>query len=243
MVIPIFIFAYLAVMQLLWVILAQMGIMNALYDTGTGLVAMTPALEDRQYVSATQATVSFHGKLNKDYVENAGIVGGTAGITLLESRIKPDLSEIFLRADYIFSNKFNFVGTFLHNYTQTLYFRGWVGCNELSRDKITHNPEIVYITDYGQVYHTYRGCPYLNPSVRQTVRNNLVNIRNESGGRYYPCKKCYNDTYVIYITDYGDSYHSDKNCSGLKRGIMAVSIEKVSSMELCSKCSKNNKQE
>lgn len=243
LVIPIFIFAYLAVMQLLWLVLAQMGIMNALYQAGTDLSAVAQVLEDKQYISNAQAAVTFYGKLNKDYVENSGIAGNTMGITLAQSEIEADLSEIFLRADYIFTNKFNVLGGFWRNCTQTIYFRGWTGCGTLNRDKSTANPDIVYITDYGEVYHTHRGCPYLNPSIRQTIKDKLADLRNESGGKYWPCKKCYQDTYIIYITDYGDAYHSDKNCSSLKRGIMAVGIDRVSSMRLCSKCSKNNKQE
>lgn len=240
-VMPIFIFAYLAIMQILWLVVAQLGIVNALFDTGNGMLKTSMLLEDNKTISVAQMAVSFYGSLNKDYLDKSGIVGKAAGISLLESNVKDDLSEIYLKADYVYNNSFDIAGLFFHKYAQTLYFRGWVGCNTLGRRQDVAGT-IVYVTDYGQVYHTRRDCAYLNPSIQQRVSNELISIRNASGAKYLPCKSCYSDTYVIYITDYGTAYHSDKNCSGLKRGIMAVDMDKASSvMGPCSKCSQSNK--
>lgn len=236
--IPIFIFAYLAVMQLLWVVLAQMGIMNALYDTGILLSKTAMPMEDKNYAAVAAANLSFYSHLDDNYVENAGIIGKKLGITLVNSDIKEDLSEIYLRADYISTNSYSFVGIFVHNYVQTLYFRGWIGCNSLNRGENVDKSENVYITDYGEVYHTNRACAYLNPSISQTTLDKALNRKNESGGTYLSCRTCYSGTQVVYITEYGTAYHSNKNCSGLKRGIMVVNKGDVTGMKLCSKCAK-----
>lgn len=240
-VIPIFIMAYLAVMQLLWVVLAQLGILNAMYDTGVSLSKMSMVLEDKKYGAVAAANLSFYQQLEDNYVENAGIVGKKLGITLINSTIAEDLSEIYLRADYISTNSFDFVGKFVHNYAQTLYFRGWIGCNSLNRGENVDNSGGVYITDYGEVYHTNRGCAYLNPSINQTTLDKALGLMNESGSKYQPCKSCYEHTQVVYITDYGTAYHSNRNCSGLKRGIMLVNLGDVAGMKLCHKCAQSAK--
>ncbi len=238
-VLPIFIVAYFTVMQLLWVLAGQMGILTALYDTGTVLATVSTGLEGHKYVSAAGAAALFYEKLDKDYIERSGIAGKSAGITLLQSDIEEDMSQIYLRADYVTASTWDMFGLFLHNYTQTLYFRGWVGVNELHRGQTQESStELVYVTDYGEVYHIYKDCSYLNPTIKQTTVTEALQMRNESGAAYKPCKSCYSNTQMVYVTDYGGAYHSNRNCSGLKRGIMVTDKENVGAMRLCSKCSK-----
>lgn len=238
-VLPIFIVAYFTIMQLLWVLAGQLGILTALYDTGTVLSTMSTSLEGHKYISAAGAAAIFYGKLDKDYIERSGIAGKSAGITLLQSDIAEDMSQIYLCADYVTTGIWDMFGLFLHKYTQTLYFRGWVGVNELNRGQTQDgNTQLVYITDYGEVYHIYKDCSYLNPTVKQTTVMEVSQMRNESGAGYKPCKSCYSNTQLVYVTDYGGAYHSNRNCSGLKRGIMVTDKENVGTMRLCSKCSK-----
>ena len=100
----------------------------------------------------------------------------------------------------------------------------------------------VYITENGRVYHRNSGCSYLNPSVVSCLVNQVDKKRNSSGGRYKPCERCCgansNGGDVVYITSYGDRYHTDKGCSGIKRGIRQVKLSDVGSMPPCSKCGK-----
>jgi hypothetical protein len=101
--------------------------------------------------------------------------------------------------------------------------------------------EYVYIAENGRVYHTDKGCIYLNPGI-QSIRYSRVEFsRNHSGGKYKVCKICSNGEEivgktVVYITPYGDSYHLDKACSGLKRTIRKVLLSEIGKMPPCSKC-------
>ena len=44
---------------------------------------------------------------------------------------------------------------------------------------------------------------------------------------------------TVYITDYGDVYHEEIGCSGLKRTVYLVEIEKVGQRQPCGKCGGN----
>ena len=65
---------------------------------------------------------------------------------------------------------------------------------------------------YEKDYH----CSYLDLSIRMTHMGTVSDLRNESGGRYYPCEHCMKgNAGTIYITNFGDRYHSSLSCSGL----------------------------
>ena len=99
----------------------------------------------------------------------------------------------------------------------------------------------VYITENGSVYHFDRGCVYLNPGIQSMHYSRVEEQRNRSGGKYKSCKSCCRGAditgmMVVYITPYGDSFHLDKGCSGLKRTIRKILLSKAGSMPPCSKC-------
>lgn len=101
--------------------------------------------------------------------------------------------------------------------------------------------EYVYIAENGSVYHYDRGCVYLNPSIQSMKYQRALEQRNCSGAKYKRCKGCsltkkFTDSVVVYITSYGDSYHINKNCSGLKRTVRKVKRSGVGNMSGCSKC-------
>lgn len=119
-----------------------------------------------------------------------------------------------------------------------LRVKSWVGYEKLGIS-IPTNEKIVYITETGIVYHENYECAYLNPSIKVVSPGQLEELRNKDGGIYYPCSECMEfQVYLgnIYITDYGDRYHSKISCSALKRKIYAVPISEVHGKGGCSKC-------
>lgn len=68
----------------------------------------------------------------------------------------------------------------------------------------------------------------------------VENLRNESQGKYHACEKCMGGRIPasVYITDYGDRYHSTLACSGLKRTVYAIPLSEAVGKGACSKCGK-----
>ncbi len=116
--------------------------------------------------------------------------------------------------------------------------RKWTGYqNEMvASDK--EEEEWVYITQTGEVYHRSRDCSHLNVSIQCCNWENIKFLRNMNGEKYRPCEKCGTNggLGILYITNQGNRYHSDIQCSGLKRTVKVVPISKVGQRRPCSKC-------
>lgn len=101
------------------------------------------------------------------------------------------------------------------------------------------NNEYVYITKTGKVYHNNINCTYLKRSTKAVDIQEINKLRNESGSKYYQCKVCQKairKTGIVYITNYGTSYHRLSNCRELIRDIKRVLITEVGGRSKCSKC-------
>lgn len=114
--------------------------------------------------------------------------------------------------------------------------RCWVGYTGESFSEY-EGQQMVYVTPDGEVCHVDRDCTYLQLSVRQISSGELITARNASGEIYDACEYCGKGTGgMVYVTDYGGSYHRLRTCPGLKRTIMAIPRSEASGKRFCSRC-------
>ncbi|MCL2253028.1 MAG: pilus assembly protein [Lachnospiraceae bacterium] len=123
---------------------------------------------------------------------------------------------------------------------QKYYGHVWVGF-DLSRntDSNYNDKEYVYIALTGTVFHMSMNCSHLKLSVINVDGRTISSLRNDSGAKYYRCERCPTESGdVLYVTSFGTRYHSDVNCSGLKRTVSIVSMEEAVSRGYrgCSRC-------
>lgn len=121
---------------------------------------------------------------------------------------------------------------------ETLKMKGWTG---YSGDGFWNQSEeeMVYVTVNGLVYHKSLQCSYLDLSVQGVPIEQVLEIRNQSGGRYSPCERCWgkhSSTGMVYITLYGTRYHSSLECSSLKRRVYQIPLSQAFGKGGCSKC-------
>lgn len=100
--------------------------------------------------------------------------------------------------------------------------------------------EYVYVARTGQVYHIDQNCTYIAISISEVGREEIGSLRNSSGAKYYPCEYCgYNSGSEVYITVFGNRYHSRDDCSRINRDVKKIT--KTQAVEegkrACSKCS------
>ncbi len=109
---------------------------------------------------------------------------------------------------------------------------------EKKDDKTKEDDEIVYITKNGTVYHNSKNCTYLHMSISAVNENEVSKERNENGGKYYPCSDCAecDHTGLVYITEYGDRFHYNVNCSNIYRDIQEIKKSEAGNRKPCSKC-------
>ena len=89
------------------------------------------------------------------------------------------------------------------------------------------------------MYHARYDCNYLHPAIVAVDAKTVDKLRNADGSRYAPCRTCKSKKTkkgVVYITDYGENYHSKLSCGGLKRTIYRRHRSEVVGMQGCKKC-------
>ena len=114
--------------------------------------------------------------------------------------------------------------------------RAWTGADNTAGGNV-EEADMVYKTVNGTVYHTNPDCSYLNPSIEAISKKRIVSHRNFGGESYNARELCGISTSgTVYITDYGNRYHKDISCSGLRRTILLVPKEAVEGDACCVKC-------
>ena len=177
--------------------------------------------------------------VGRGYLDQSCVEGGCSGVSLAGSSVMGMGDIIDLQVSYRVRPFVQLMGFEGFTMSQCYYGKAWTGYDVTGKTKDDHAEDpMVFITKSGTVYHLNRNCTYLNPSVQAVSAEAVKNLRNESGGRYHSCGSCgrAGAQGQVYITEYGDSYHSQINCSGLKRTIYTVPLSQVGARGRCSKC-------
>lgn len=235
LIIPLFVFFIVIIIHVINLINFQNRMNEAMYNSARTLSKLEYTTNNSANPASAMALL--YSELDKETVENAGVAGGILGITALQSKFDEDM--ICLTVDYYVRMPFDFLKIMGFPCRQTVSVRKWIG-NEDKGDEADidtgKDSRMVYIAETGTVYHIDRNCTHLRLSIRMVSREELVNLRNDSGGKYYPCELCGGAAKTVYITDFGDRYHSNVNCSGLKRAVYTIPIEMVEDRPVCSRC-------
>ncbi|MDR1018920.1 MAG: pilus assembly protein [Lachnospiraceae bacterium] len=179
------------------------------------------------------------GKIKSDLVAyvgadriNSSIISGS--IDCSKSKVSGLSGVADLYAKYKVSIPipyFNARGLEYEKHIRVKGFRGYEGSG------LNLKEDTVFVTETGVVYHLDRNCRHLDLSITEVPFLGLDGMRNDSGGKYHKCEKCGNSgSGMVFITSDGTKYHSDINCSGLKRTIYQIPISEATHLRPCSKC-------
>ena len=180
------------------------------------------------------ATILFREKLYEYGCREEFIALGANGISLMNSDLSGN--DVELTAIYDMNVPVRVFGMRYFRICQSAVSRKWIGDKDFSEEGSAD--EWVYVTPTGSAYHKSTQCPYLDLSIHSIRTFDLLDQRNASGHIYYPCEVCKKSGFsdIVYITDYGEVYHSSLTCSGLKRTIFMVRISETGGRHACSKC-------
>lgn len=189
-------------------------------------------------VSITSLEQDIVKAIGSDRLNRSIVEGGSSGIQCLNSRMSYATAVLELKVTYYVKLPIPIFHAPAVKMQEELKVKGWKGY--VKNGFSGQDSETVYITETGMVYHRDYHCNYLELSIRMVPQEDVADLRNESQGKYYACEHCMgNDTpKALYITDYGDRYHSSLSCSGLKRTIYAVPLSEAAGKGACSKCGK-----
>ena len=232
-VIPIFFLAILSMVYLFEVIVIQSSIQSVLQKTGKEIAEELYAYSHFSNHEIEERVVSM---LGEERLEDSIIAGGSNGIDCGNSKINPITGEIHLNVRYQVEIPVPFFRLPVRVCEERLKLKAWTG--RYQGLEFSGWSEMVYVSDYGVVYHKSLSCTYLELSVRGVNTNSIAEERNLSGGKYYPCERCDHvaPERMVYLTDYGNRYHTSLNCSGLKRTVNLVPLNELNGLGGCSKC-------
>lgn len=236
LVVPIFFFAMLCMMYLMEITATQTTVRAALHSVGKELAkeAYTDA-----FLSHREVEEKLREEIGTDRLNRSMIVGGFQGLCCEESSMNLASAEMELVVNYDLEIPVLMFRIPAVSRRETLRVKGWTGY--VTGFDIGDRETYVYITDYGLVYHKEKDCTYLELSIRSVNADEIEDLRNLSGGKYYPCSSCkkkVENPAKLFITDYGERYHTSLECSKIKRNVYAVPLDEVYILGGCSKCVK-----
>lgn len=150
----------------------------------------------------------------RDYLEQSCVKGGSGGLSFAGSSVMGAGDIIDLKVSYRVRPFIELMGFEGFAMSQRYYGRAWTGYDVTKQvSDCSEEDPMVFITESGTVYHLDRNCTYLNPSVEAVSIEAVTDMRSHGGGRYYACGSCskVQAQGQVYITEYGDSYHSRLN--------------------------------
>lgn len=191
-------------------------------------------------VCITYAKTQLLGALKEESLPQ--IAGHKNGISLLMSSYQN--GQITLKATFLYKSPVNFIP--LHPIPVTIIssVHAWTGydSNHINMEP-SDSEEMVYVTDYQGVYHTFSDCTYLSLSVTTASKSSLSSLRNVYGEKYHPCERCVHSSFnqnTFYITQSGNRYHSSFSCGGLTRHVRLIKKSELQNLHLCSRCAQRN---
>ena len=247
---PFFLFAVINILYAVNIIGTQSRINAALHQTGNKM-AFAGYVYDRTVGSAIPESVAgvamtqlyARGQIleyiGRSDLDHSCVTDGAAGVSLAGSTVMGEGDIIDLRVSYRVKPLISVMGFDGFAMSQRYYGKAWTGYDVAQHvSDLSQEDPMVYITKTGTVYHIDRNCTYLNPSVESVAATAVDDMRNQAGGKYYSCEICGGSKIQgqVYITRQGSSYHSQINCSGLKRTIYTVPLSQVGGRGRCSKC-------
>ena len=178
-------------------------------------------------------------RAGREYLDHSMIKGGSSGIRILYTPKTDRQDTVDIILTYQIRPMTNILGFSGFSMASRCRMKAWTGYRLEEKVSLSEKEEeLVYITPTGSVYHKSRNCTHLALSVRPVETDSLGVLRNEDGGKYYPCEHCGSIAGgIVFLTDQGNRYHTSLFCSGLKRTIYTVAISQTGGRVPCRRCS------
>lgn len=166
-------------------------------------------------------------------------------VRMLRSAILEDGETFDLIFDYEIQLPFPVLGIGRIERTARCRRRAWIGKpgkdGSYGGGETNLDDEIVYVGKYSTRYHKNRSCHYLDNNLLPVAYEQVADMRNDSGGKYYGCRVCGMNAgtgSTVYIMPSGTSYHTTKSCTAINAYVRAIRLSEAEHLGACSYCSK-----
>lgn len=241
-VIPCIICFFVTILFFFRVMQVQLAIQEAADHTARKLaVYMAVGYKKEIWENKAAVKLLLLKELKNSDVTDTYLKGGTSGINIAKSEWSKE--DVCLKIEYRFRCPIRFFGLLELSASSLAVSRKWTGWKN-KQDSNDTTDVWVYIAKTGSTYHKSDDCTHLLLSIRSVEESSLANIRNENGGTYKKCSFCAkvnNKWNHVYITNQGDRFHYDLNCSGIKRTVSKIRLSEAGGRKACSRCYRRTK--
>lgn len=246
-VLPLFLFAMLTILQFAKIETVSTALLAGMQDTAKDMAAYAYIKEIGAPTGDSVAEELLSGGISAAYakssvVKKANLKSSDGSISLWKSSFTEN-EMIDLAVTYEVRNTYTILPIPRVKAALRTRVRAWTGRDgngssmQGEDQKETEKEEMVYMTMTGTVYHKDENCTHIKLSIKTVSFEQAKELRNKSGGKYHTCERCGGKTEGnVYITDYGDRYHSSLGCSGLKRSVLKIPLSQAEDRRACSKC-------
>lgn len=254
LVLPMFIFFFVNVMTLFNIVKVQSDLEAALHQTGSEMTLRAFDLRFGEGILgeyedsgidtlAGAAGILWAKEKIRNYLDeetlNSCVTGGYDGISFLQSRVLLGNDYIDIVMDYKVHPLISLIGFKEFPLEGRFFGHAWTGYDIQNGLYCGENEEeMVYVTEHGEVYHRSIDCEHLHVKVRSVDYREISSLRNNDRKKYYACEYCGGHIYGgnVFVTGYGEKYHSSVNCPGLKRKIYTIPLSEALGKRPCSSC-------
>lgn len=250
MVLPVFLFFMIAVLQYGRVMETAVKFGTALSETGRAMAAAAYLSEyggEPGEGAKTAAGMLSAAYAKRKVLAKSGDHSSVKNVNMVLSSFLETEDRIDLVLTYQIRTPISGIHLPGNFFLQRASVRAWTGRagsgggKQEGEQESETSSESVYVAATGRVYHDDPECTHLKLSIREVDRNAVDTLRSRGGAKYHACEKCgAGSGSSVYITNEGNRYHSSLSCSGLKRTVSQVERDQCS-LPACSKCGKNKK--
>ena len=248
---PLFIFFFVNIIGAIEIIRVQSEMEGVLHQVGNEVAIKAYDIrEGEDLIGVDEGGVLELGALSgyaiyqvkrklEDKLAGNAVMDGVNGVNMLASQVMTGGDIIDIVVDYKVHPIISLIGFKDFMVESRYYGHAWTGYDISGGGNLEEmQEEMVYVTEHGTVYHRDIGCRYLKPNVKSVPFSQIDSLRNKDRSRYHSCMYCGGGVTGgdVFITDYGDKYHTSVNCPGLKRKIYTIPISEVGGRGPCSSC-------
>ncbi len=236
-VLPLFMFFFFHLMSSVEMIRLHGKLTLAMWDAGKQLTVYQ-AVADTAGLEVPDVGVSYiyvknrvEYLLGKEYLDNSPLVYGALGLNYLSSEYDTEVIDVELT--YQVTPKITIFPFGYMRMGNRFLGKTWTGF-----DVSGEVSQYVYVTLYGEVWHSVPNCSHIQIDVFAATTGSISDLRNSNGKRYSLCELCGEEEQgtVVYYTPQGERYHNIKDCSALVRYVRAIVWESNIPYRPCSKC-------
>lgn len=231
--VPVFLFAAVIILELFLALSVEIQMTAGLqYASRTAAISCQDAEDEQTKLPDMIKVRLLLQRYLKEHKSRTDLIrGGMAGISFAGTDFCGDY--ITLQISYRIKLPVSFGNISELPVQQCVRSRKWTGADT---GKNSGDGDYVYVTPNGNAYHISVSCSYLDLSIRGASVSQVYALRNADGEIYDPCSCFHEGQSLVYITDYGEEYHGDLGCSGLKRTIYRIKKEEAGTRHPCKKC-------